>query len=59
MIEVDYSEHSLCDNCCVDYKKNKLDLYDIWINGECVVTLCDDCINKINEMIAYINKEEK
>lgn len=45
MIEIDYSEHSLCDNCCVDYKKEKLYLYDIWIDGECVITLCTNCLD--------------
>ena len=57
MIEVDYSEHSLCDSCCVDYKKDKLDLYDIWIDGECMVTLCDDCIDKMVKEIKILKGE--
>ena len=51
MIEVDYSEKMLCDSCYVDYKRT---LYDIWIDGECIVTLCDNCIDKLMEQIEIL-----
>ena len=56
-MDIDYSEHALCDNCCVDYKKNDLNLYDIWIDGECIVTLCDVCINKMMGRVETLRGE--
>lgn len=54
---IDYSEHDLCDNCCIDYKKDKLDLYDIWIEGERMITLCDNCIDKMMKKIKILKGE--
>lgn len=56
-MDIDYSERALCDNCYVDYRKNDFNLYDIWIDGECMITLCDGCINKVMEKVGTLRGE--
>lgn len=56
MIEVDYSEFSRCDSCNSSF--TNITIYDIWIDGDCRLSLCEECILDMMEQVKELKKEE-